>query len=81
MSTGASGGTSATEGNCEKGLGASVDKSGVVPCCDDGSADKFGVVPCFDDGSADNSGELAVACCDVPCGDASEVKGALPRDS
>ena len=81
MSTGASGGTSATEGNCEKGIGASVDKSGVVPCCDDGSADKFGVVPCCDDGSADKSGELAVACCDVPCGDATEVKGALPRDS
>jgi hypothetical protein len=44
-------------------------------------ADKFGVVPCCDDGSADKSGELAVACCDVPCGDATKVKGALPRDS
>ena len=79
MSTGASRGTSATEGNCEKGIGASVDKSGVVPCCDGGSADKFGVVPCCDGGSADKSGELAVACCDVPCGDATKVKGALPR--
>jgi hypothetical protein len=63
----ASGGISASEGNCETGIGASVDKSGVVPCCDDGSADK--------------SGEVAVACCDVLCGDGAEVKGALPRDS
>ena len=80
MSTGDSGGTSATEGNCEKGIGASVDTFGVVPSCDDGSADKFGVVPCCDNGSADKSGALAVACCDVPCGDATKVKGALPRD-
>ena len=57
MSAGASGGTSATEGNCEKGIGASVDRSGVVPCSDPGSADKFGLVPCCDDGSADKSGE------------------------
>ena len=81
MSTGDSGGTSATEGNCEKGIGASVDTSGVVPCCDDGSADKFRAVPCCDDGSVDKSGELAVACCDLACRDGSEVKGELPRDS
>ena len=77
-STRASGGTSATEGNCEKGLGAAVDKSGVVPCCDDGLADKFGVVPWCEDGSADKPGELAVECCDLGCGE--EVKAALPRD-
>jgi hypothetical protein len=64
VSMGASGETSATEGSCEAGIGAWVDKSGVVPCRHEGLADK--------------SGGLVVACCDVLCGDAAEVEGALP---
>jgi hypothetical protein len=63
VSMGASGETWATEGNCEVATGA-FNKSGVVPCRVKGSADK--------------SGGSVVACCDVFCGDAAEVEGALP---
>ena len=71
VSTGASGETSATEGNCGSGIEASVDKSGVVPCRDvvtgNSTADKSGTVPCRDvvtgdvGHSAETSGEASEA--------------------